>query len=235
MGEDRCLLIIADIGGYTRFMRLHRLNLAHAQVIVSRLLRAVVESAPDLDLIEFEGDAAFFCTPLPQVAAHPTRLSQAMHQAFHTAQERMVALNMCNCDACLQVGQLKLKFVAHLGEVAQEEIGGKTHLVGVDVIAVHRMLKNAVPVSEYVLMTEELCEQYAPEDGPSINSIEQELEGLGPATLLFVDLDEIALEPAEPPPATLPRRLRETMGVAFRGFPAVVGLRRTGRELETPG
>ena len=50
---DRSLLMIADIGGYTKFMKLHRMSLAHAEVITGRLLRAVVESSP-LPLIEIE-------------------------------------------------------------------------------------------------------------------------------------------------------------------------------------
>ena len=34
------LLLIADIGGYTRFMNLHRMSLAHAQENTPRLLDA---------------------------------------------------------------------------------------------------------------------------------------------------------------------------------------------------
>ena len=32
----RAVLVIADIGGYTRFMKVHRINLAHAQHIVAQ-------------------------------------------------------------------------------------------------------------------------------------------------------------------------------------------------------
>jgi uncharacterized protein DUF2652 len=41
-----------------------------------------------------------------------------MHQAFHAERQLMEALNMCNCDACRQIGDLKVEFVAHAGEVA---------------------------------------------------------------------------------------------------------------------
>jgi Protein of unknown function (DUF2652) len=225
---DRSLLMIADIGGYTKFMKLHRVSLAHAGDITRRLLQAVVESSP-LPLIELEGDAAFFCAPLGQVDANATTLSLAMHQGFHTQLERMIALNMCNCDACLQSRNLKLKFVGHIGEVARQTISGHEKLVGVDVITVHRMLKNAVPTPEYLLMTESLAGQSGAEIRQGANRIEQELEGLGPANLYVVDLGQLALSRPSPPEPTLPRRLGETMGVAFRGFPAVVGLRRSRR------
>jgi D-serine deaminase-like pyridoxal phosphate-dependent protein len=53
------LLVIADIGGYTRFMSLHRTSLAHAQENTLLLLDAIIDAAPDLELSGLEGDAAF--------------------------------------------------------------------------------------------------------------------------------------------------------------------------------
>jgi hypothetical protein len=38
---ERTLLLLADIAGYTEFMRLHRLNLAHSQEITQRLLESM--------------------------------------------------------------------------------------------------------------------------------------------------------------------------------------------------
>jgi hypothetical protein len=220
--------MIADIGGYTKFMKLHRVSLAHAQDITSRLLSALVEYSP-LPLIEIEGDAAFFCAPLAQVDANAVTLSLAMHQRFHSQLERMIALNMCNCDACIQSRNLKVKFVGHVGEVARQTVSGRENVVGVDVIAVHRMLKNAVPAPEYLLMTESLVDQCGADIRHGASRIQQELEGLGPASLYFMDLAEFALPRPPPPDPPLRRRLGETIGVAFRGFPTVVGLRRTRR------
>ncbi len=53
MSVQRALLIIADISGYTRFMRFRRMSLAHAQDMVARLLEAVIDAARGLRLIEF--------------------------------------------------------------------------------------------------------------------------------------------------------------------------------------
>ena len=44
-----------------------------------------------------------------------------MHQAFHVERE-YVAKNLCPCGGCKQAGNLKLKFVAHIGEVATQNI-----------------------------------------------------------------------------------------------------------------
>ena len=63
MASERALLLIADIGGYTEYMRTHRMSLAHAEVNTARLLEAVIDAAGDFDLIEIEGDAAFLSRP----------------------------------------------------------------------------------------------------------------------------------------------------------------------------
>jgi 3-oxoacyl-[acyl-carrier protein] reductase len=60
-------LLIADIAGYTRFMKFHRASLAHAQDIVAQLLEAVIDAShPGLTLAKLEGDAAFFYMSFPQ-------------------------------------------------------------------------------------------------------------------------------------------------------------------------
>ena len=63
---------------------------------------------------------------------------------------------MCPCGSCKQTGDLKLKFVAHVGEVATPTRSGRKKVVGIDVIYVHRLLKNPVEVPEYLLVSDEL-------------------------------------------------------------------------------
>jgi len=227
---ERVLLVLADIVGYTKFMRLHRLNLVHSQDITARLLEAMVDAVPSLKLVEVEGDAVFLYLPSGS-AAETSRSSSvafalAMHHAFHSRQQWMIARNMCSCDACRQIGTLRVKFVAHVGEVATQTIKKRTKLVGVDVIAAHRMLKNDVPVPEYILMSEPMYEQCDADLRDRSTSIEQHLEGLGAVTSYFVDLDGIALEPGPAARPTLPARFHETLGVVGRCFPRVVGLRK---------
>ena len=231
MAESRALLLIADIGGYTKYMRLHRLSLAHAQVVIGRLLEAVIDAVPSLELIEIEGDAAFFSSPQTgggeeAAAKAATDAAVAMHRAFHTEQQRMVALNLCSCDGCVQAGELKLKCVAHVGEVAAQTIRDRRSLVGVDVILVHRLLKNAVPVPEYVLLSEELYRGGEAGVGRA-SAVDQELEGLGSVRAYFVDLGDVAGALPPPPVATLPKRLGETLRVVGRGTPYLLGLKRS--------
>jgi uncharacterized protein DUF2652 len=218
---DRALLLLADIAGYTEFMRLHRLNLAHSQEITQRLLESMLDAAPSLRLVEVEGDALFLSAP------HGSRQEMlasalAMYQAFHTKQQWMVAHNLCACDACRQIGKLHVKFVAHLGDVMTQRIRETEKLVGVDVITVHRMLKNDVSAAEYILMSEPLYEQLEPQLRDRAERFEQELEGLGRMPLYFVEFGELPIEFPDAPEPGLAARIRETVGLGLRAFPRVL-------------
>src|ERR1044071_9608649 len=116
MASGRSLLLIADIGGYTTYMRTHRMSLAHAEVNTARLLEKVIDSVPEFELIEIEGDAAFLSLEADGLdegaaLAATTRAAVAMHQAFHL-ERQYVAANLCPCKACAEAENLKLKFVA---------------------------------------------------------------------------------------------------------------------------
>jgi Protein of unknown function (DUF2652) len=219
MSQSRALLLIADIGGYTQYMSLHRVSLAHAQANVARLLEAVLDAADGLELVEIEGDAVFLSGPAEDNAAEAvTGAAVAMHRAFHEEQRRILR-NLCPCAGCDRAGELTLKFVAHVGAVAEQRLRDRTTLVGPDVILVHRLLKNSVPVPEYVLYAADL---YRGEDGVPLVL---ELEGLGPVEARFVDLAQYA-EALSPVPVRLPARVGETLSVLGRGVPYLLGLKR---------
>ena len=233
MGSERTLLLIADIGGYTDYMRVHRMSLAHAEVNTARLLEAVIDAAGDFDLIEIEGDAAFLSRHADSLdgdatVAAMTEAVAGMHRAFHR-ERRYVAANLCPCDGCVQADNLKLKFVAHLGEVATQTIRGRRKLVGLDVILVHRLLKNPVEAPEYILFSEELYQTAGAALADPAQEVSHELEGIGPVRTYFVDIADVA---GSPPPMADPgwlQRLGRTVDVAGRGLPYMLGLRHERR------
>ena len=234
MTTERSLLMIADIGGYTTYMRTHRMSLAHAEVNTTRLLEKVIDAAPEFELIEVEGDAAFLSRPadgLPvdAVVSSTLEVATAMHRAFHV-ERQYVATNLCPCKGCSEADNLKLKFVAHVGEVATQTIRDRTKLVGLDVILVHRLLKNSVSAPEYVLCSEELYRAGGASLSERMQEAAQELEGIGAVRTYFADMADVA---GPLPPAPQPRvlgRLGRTLSVAGRGMPYMVGLRRRRRE-----
>src|SRR5918994_6486012 len=194
MKSEHALLMIADIGGYTEYMSTHRMSLAHAEVNTARLLEAVIDAARAFELIEIEGDAAFLSRTADTLdggepVAAITQAAAGMHRAFHV-ERRNVVTNLCPCDGCSQADKLKLKFVAHIGEVASQRIKDRRKLVGIDVIQVHRMLKNPVGVPEYVLFSEALYR--TDEDAlPEVREVSQELEGIGSASAFFVEIEGV--------------------------------------------
>lgn len=186
----RALLVIADIGGYTRFMKVHRINLAHAQYVVARLLEAVIDGAGrKLKLAKLEGDAAFFYANAPVDAEDAKRAFVEIRKSFLRRRDELTINRLCSCDGCTQAGDLKLKFVAHEGEVAFQKVKRYTELAGVDVILVHRLLKNSVPVSEYVLMSDALHQTLAPALKQDAIAIDEDLEGLGTTKTHYLELD----------------------------------------------
>jgi len=232
----RALLVIADIGGYTPFMRLHRTSLAHAQDVVARLLEAMIDAAPNLSLLEVEGDAAFLYTWTPDGQETSTvrrGVDQmvAMHRAFHTCQQHIIALNTCSCEGCRQAGRLRVKFVAHLGDVAVQRVKHSAKLAGLDVILVHRMLKNSVPIPEYLLLSEAVFGCSDERVRSRGQALTQELEGLGVVPTYFMDVTEIAGEAPLEPKVTAAGRFRENFGVVVRSLPYLLGLRRSRHAL----
>jgi hypothetical protein len=219
----RALLLIADIGGYTEYMQSHRTMLGHAEAATARLLEKVVDAARDFELIEIEGDAAFLSRDgygLDGGAerAAITEAAVAMHRAFH-AERRLVELNLCPCASCTQTKGLKLKFVAHVGEVATQKIKRQRKLVGMDVIFVHRLLKNPVPVPEYVLLSDDLYRSgdTTPSEQP-MQEISQDLEGIGAVRTYFVEVEELAGPGTPLPDPSWPQRFGATFGILGRGL-----------------
>ena len=230
MADDtvNALLVIADIGGYTRFMNLHRMSLAHAQENTLRLLDAVIDAAPDLELSGLEGDAAFLYATDPS-ASEITRslagLATAMHRAFHHEQAHMEQLRVCWCDGCVQTGKLTVKIVAHYGEAVLSATRGHATLTGVDVILVHRMLKNSVPVIEYVLMTDPVAECLDESTRGLCKPLIHDFDGLGNTSTHYIDLATSEVTPLVPERGFF-GRLSKTTKFELSTLPFLLGFKK---------
>jgi len=151
--ERNGVLIIADIGGYTEFLT-HK-ELQHAQAIVTQLLESVVDTAcAPLELVKFEGDAAFFIAEDgPDLGDCVVATVRAMFGAFHRKLREVERVMNCKCAGCTCACKMVLKFVGHYGSFGEHEIHGVRELIGPEVILVHRLLKNTVKPREYALFT----------------------------------------------------------------------------------
>lgn len=158
----RGCLVIADIGGYTRY--LSGVELEHSTDVLADLLQTVVNALePNFRIAKLEGDAVFV---YDEGGADGSVLVDALtgaYIAFMRRRRTVVQLTTCPCDACRSIDDLGLKIVAHRGEYATHQVAGATELVGRDVILAHRLLKNEVVdrtgIGDYALYTDPLVRE----------------------------------------------------------------------------
>jgi hypothetical protein len=153
-------LILADISGYTRFVKMHHISLLHAEQIVTELMEAIISQVrKPLVLNKLEGDAAFLYARTgdgPDLGKIILERLLAFFAAFKARQQELIKAGEggCFCPACCDIGQLKLKAIAHYGQAVIKKVRRLEELAGTDVILAHRLLKNNIPSQEYLLLTE---------------------------------------------------------------------------------
>lgn len=208
--ESDSLLLIADISGYTRFMLTNRTARVHAHGIVSDLLEAVSAAAiPPLRVNKLQGDAVFLVGLRgPQDwSATGSALGQRLtdfQTAFHRRLHELAGSNVCGCVACQSMVSLRLKLIGHYGTVVQSTVAGFTEVSGVDVIVLHRLLKNTVKGSEYILLTEEAFQFLSP--AGTYQAHREKYDDVGDINLRLLDLQP------NPPADARPRFSIRDMG-----------------------
>jgi len=149
------VLVLADISGFTAFVTTTELE--HGPALVAELLGEVMRRlSPPLEIQEVEGDAVF-ALGADRVLAPPAALLDVLEDAFvafKSRQRELQADESCSCHACRSVGSLDLKIVAHHGRFLRQMVGDRSQAAGVNVVLVHRLLKNGLPGRAYILLTE---------------------------------------------------------------------------------
>jgi Protein of unknown function (DUF2652) len=225
MAIRRAVLLIADIGGYTNYMHWNRTHLAHAQQTVAGLLESVIDAGKGLKLAKLEGDAAFFWEPDGNAKVLVCDRLSRMRQSFLAQRERFKRDIACQCASCEQLDQLSLKFVVHQGEVAEQKVKRHAELAGVDVILVHRMLKNSVPVIEYVLMTDPVAACLDESMRELCKPLIHDFEGIGQTSTHYIDLATSDVTPALPK-RSLFGRLGATAKFELSSLPFKLGMKK---------
>jgi hypothetical protein len=184
MEIKRLALVLADISGYTKFVKMHTMSLLHAEMIITELLEAVIDQAKyPLTLIELEGDAAFLCAELgdneQEAAQDILRQVIEFFGVFTEKEKHIISCDSCMCEACRNIEKLKLKAIVHCGEVAVNQIRQFERLAGEDVILVHRLLKNSVPAKEYIMMTDAFFELSGGITGETPEMRWENVDGIG--------------------------------------------------------
>lgn len=150
------LLFVPDISGFTQFV--NETEISHSRHIIEELLENLIDANEiGLSVSEIEGDAILFYRegPAPSAAALLAQV-QRMYVRYHAHLKKYETHRICQCGACSTANELTLKCIAHYGEVGRQQVKDYSKLFGKHVIVVHRLMKNSVPHSEYVLLTRPL-------------------------------------------------------------------------------
>jgi len=142
---------MADISGYTKFVA--GTEAEHSREILAELMDGIAKSfGGKLAIDQVEGDALACTTERTDVGV--VDWLRETFRLFHGRLRDIRTATTCPCRACATVQELGLKFIVHRGEFSRYEVAGRVQLHGNDVNVVHRLLKNSVPLREYLLATE---------------------------------------------------------------------------------
>jgi hypothetical protein len=160
--ENRGLLFIPDISGFTRFVT--ETEIEHSRLIIQELLEVLISSNEiGLQISEIEGDAILFYRfgeppPIEEVYRQVEKMFCAFHRNLIAYDHR----RYCLCKACNSANSLTLKVITHYGEFTGYSVQNFHKLIGKDVIIAHQLLKNEINTHEYWLITDNLL----PGNGP---------------------------------------------------------------------
>ena len=166
--EDRGLLFIPDISGFTRFVT--DTEISHSRLIIQELLEILINSnTMGLQISEIEGDAILFYRfgDKPDMK-ELYRQVEKMFQDFHRYLIAYEAHRFCQCKACRAAIELTLKVVTHYGEFTQYHVKEFRKLLGKDVIVAHQLLKNDIEQHEYWLVTDNAFDRTELRDAVSL-------------------------------------------------------------------
>ena len=203
MPEHKSTILIPDISGYTEFMT--TTELTHAAHALNYLIDAIVETVGDkFDVSEIEGDAVLLVRKgVPPSRSELVETCLSIFNAFHFRRKWLQQHTICPCGACQAIINLTLKFVAHYGPLAEFKIGRFVKQSGTDMIVAHRLLKNSISSTEYLLITEQLLKEVT--DSTSVNdpnwlSSSEVYHSIGKVNYQFMSLNEARKEVPDPAP-----------------------------------
>jgi hypothetical protein len=234
MEIKKAVIVIADISGYTKFVKLHTMSLLHAEKIVTELLETIIDATrKPLIVNKLEGDAILFYAEADENSDEIARavLSQvvAFFDCFGVRSKELTGCNnLCPCDACRQADQLRLKAVLHFGEIAVKEVRSFKEVAGEAVILAHRLMKNSIDTDEYILMTKSFSNLGGCLDGLEIESRTEMCEGFGGVAIEVHYPTDASLGGGESTsePLDLVRSLSNAVRLDAYGFTRTLGMKK---------
>jgi len=160
--ENRGLLFIPDISGFTRFV--NETEIGHSRLVIQELLETLINTNYiGLEISEIEGDAILFYKfgEVPDLGTLYKQVEK-MFCEFHRHLISYDGHRFCQCKACISAIDLTLKVITHYGEFTGYNVKNFNKLIGKDIIVAHQLLKNDIEQHEYWLVTKSLIKDTAP-------------------------------------------------------------------------
>ena len=200
------LICIPDISGFTEFMSAADFELS-SKVIPSLLNNIIYSNEIGLEVSEIEGDAVLFfkhgkLPPLKTLIDQCTYFYTEFYNQLDTLKQNHPDAE----QAKLIPDILGLKIILHYGqEVAPVKVGVRIKLLGEDLIVAHRLLKNKIPIDEYLLLSDKLLQEYSDEKiDIHLNSVDLEQQKTDYAHVGVVKYHYIPLSTLISPDSTGP-------------------------------
>src|SRR4030095_11878821 len=210
--ENRGLLFIPDISGFTKFVNESEID--HSRLIIQELLEILINSNQiGLEVSEVEGDAILFYKfgEIPRLQELYDQVEK-MFCEFHRSINAYSVSRFCRCKACISAINLTLKIITHYGEFTGYNVKNFNKLIGKDVIVAHQLLKNDIAQHEYWLITDNLLQDKEPDHltewmewGDRVQQTET-----GQITYHFTQLAELKnrIKPEPPPQLELSKKIK---------------------------
>jgi len=140
-------------------------TISKSHKIIIELIKTIIEHIElPLEVAKIEGDAVFLFALKGKNEEDwemlRKKIGEKLITFFDIFAEKVKELRnsiLCQDDVCVAIETLKLKVIVHTGYAELVSINAFKELSGIDVILVHRLLKNSVKEKEYILMTESAC------------------------------------------------------------------------------
>ncbi|MXV53194.1 DUF2652 domain-containing protein [Pedobacter sp. HMF7647] len=149
-----CFFCVPDITGFTRLIT--SADIEFSSLVIPALLNRLMDcNNLAMSVAEIEGDAIFFY----RTGEAPSPVSvmeqcDSFYQCFADTLNGFKQTDPENYQKYLANSQVGLKVIVHYGNVMPALIKGRVKLIGTDVITIHRLLKNSISATEYILLTE---------------------------------------------------------------------------------
>ena len=193
-------LLLCEISGFPPFEQ--DPAAVHGRCIVDELQERIIDAdTVGLTVVDVESDVVLFYREAPPPMEDLLEQVRRIFLVCHTHLRQYEAERLCACAACVGAVELKIRFVVHRGPVSLLRVKGIEKPYGAGVLLARRLLRNDVPVPEYLLLTDGFPRAASHErTGWTFVDGKTTFPNLGDARYRYASLESLRAEIPDPDP-----------------------------------